>query len=155
MRGAVGEVSELRGEVGIIPARAGSRAVAVVDPSLYQDHPRACGEQMYPCQRLTELPGSSPRVRGAAEHRLDQRGQDGIIPARAGSSPTARTWRPARRDHPRACGEQYGTYQVERDGMGSSPRVRGAVDGDVAAVLVPGIIPARAGSSTLRVARRT
>ena len=51
------------------------------------------------------------------------------------------------RDHPRVCGEQIATDDSSTDTEGSSPRVRGAVVASASSILIPGIIPACAGSS--------
>ena len=70
----------------------------------------------------------------------------GIIPACAGSSrgrrlPSSGGW-----DHPRVCGEQHCRLLHFMTGTGSSPRVRGAADLELAADSEHGIIPACAGS---------
>ena len=74
----------------------------------------------------------------------------GIIPARAGSSIYLYRALNAIWDHPRACGEQEAVEGMEKSTGGSSPRVRGAAD--LIRVIEPafGIIPARAGSSSVR-----
>ena len=70
----------------------------------------------------------------------------GIIPARAGSSGLRGRYEKPKRDHPRACGEQWPATISGTPSSGSSPRVRGAAsiigyeNGSM------GIIPARAGS---------
>ncbi len=70
---------------GIIPALAGNTyASRTATPSPW-DHPRACGEHHKVFTLANGLLGSSPRLRGTLEHRLD------TIPHRV--------------DHPRACGE--------------------------------------------------
>ena len=112
---------------GIIPARAGSRLSTRHSASRSPDHPRACGEQGLVFTDDYDLGGSSPRVRGAGicQGARDLRAR--IIPARAGSRPRyrpSRSWTP---DHPRACGEQVWWKIVHGAGLGSSPRVRGAV----------------------------
>ena len=92
---------------GIIPARAGSRGGFSPHRRASRDHPRACGEQLtMPFQRPTKK-GSSPRVRGAAYTSPSTATDTGIIPARAGSSLDGLQSLVHRRDHPRACGEQY------------------------------------------------
>ena len=90
---------------------------------------------------------SSPRVRGAG-HGIELLGQlVGIIPAHAGSSRLEGFLHLFRWDHPRACGEQEQPVISSAAELGSSPRVRGAVDVQANAPVVPGIIPACAGSS--------
>ena len=51
-----------------------------------------------------------------------------------------------KRDHPRACGEQFSSQRTTVTAAGSSPRVRGAVIIIVIPAFPVGIIPARAGS---------
>ncbi len=91
----------------IIPARAGSTCRALGRKAARRDHPRSRGEHVH---------------RGAGEP-----GPEGIIPARAGSTPV---------DVDPAAG-----------GCGSSPLARGALGGAGAVAAVVGIIPARAGST--------
>ena len=59
----------------------------------------------------------------------------------------------ATRDHPRMCGEQLHKIIHDTYFLGSSPRVRGAVDGAPRLRIVQGIIPARAGSSAQYICR--
>ena len=94
--------------------------------------------------------GSSPRVRGAGLLRAEHASREGIIPARAGSSPVAVVGADVALDHPRACGEQPVQVMACGEILGSSPRVRGAVGEDHLAAALHGIIPARAGSSSRR-----
>ena len=89
-------------------------------------------------------------MRGAGPDDAAVRGHRGIIPACAGSS-RGLQWRGLhRRDHPRVCGEQWALTCAVTAHSGSSPRVRGAVAGAVAEGPGDGIIPACAGSSSLR-----
>ena len=90
--------------------------------------------------------GSSPRVRGAVHRKAIIKRLAGIIPARAGSSAKISLGRRLRRDHPRACGEQFLSNFLRKSSMGSSPRVRGAEARHAVDGVAVGIIPARAGS---------
>ena len=92
--------------------------------------------------------GSSPRVRGAAQLLRQGPHVPGIIPARAGSRNGATHCPSARRDHPRACGEQVERSIMSMGVTRSSPRMRGAVLFIVTSPLDSGIIPACAGSSS-------
>ena len=136
--------------IGIIPARAGSSFPSMHATAVAGDHPRACGEQLSPMQRVRTSTGSSPRVRGADRSFLARGLADGIIPARAGSSSNRSTTIGTSRDHPRACGEQLGSVVSVFSGQGSSPRVRGAVLDHEHELDIEGIIPARAGSRSRR-----
>ena len=139
---------------GIIPARAGSRPLPSVRPASRWDHPRACGEQPSYGEHMAHLSGSSPRVRGADLDTVVSLLVDGIIPARAGSSPTTPSAPSTRWDHPRACGEQNRPLCRCRSVPGSSPRVRGAGALLLCCGIHRGIIPARAGSSLDTLSRR-
>ena len=147
VRGAVEAVPNALNSSGIIPARAGSRPSGRGGRVDHGDHPRACGEQLMAARTVPMTAGSSPRVRGAAVHHRHAHGGEGIIPARAGSSPRRSTSGSATWDHPRACGEQYGLDKLVHDKSGSSPRVRGAGKVGERCATCKWIIPARAGSS--------
>ena len=148
MRGAASSTQAPLSSAGIIPARAGSRHSQGASWPPLGDHPRACGEQFASIAGMSADQGSSPRVRGAGvlegEHRLRR----GIIPARAGSRNGATHCPSARRDHPRACGEQVERSIMSMGVTRSSPRMRGAVLLIVTSPLDSGIIPACAGSSS-------
>ena len=107
VRGAEHDGARADGDLGIIPACAGSSRTACACATCSRDHPRVCGEQLLWGDVGTGKSGSSPRVRGAAA--LGRRGdrQVGIIPACAGSSISAHQLRCSSRDHPRVCGEQW------------------------------------------------
>ena len=99
------------------------------------------------CVLMTSKTGSSPRVRGAECCDSLSVARRGIIPARAGSSRLLPQGAYRDGDHPRACGEQFLVVRFAGFLWGSSPRVRGAVKDFYQAGVIPGIIPARAGSS--------
>ena len=68
MRGALSNgISRVSG-VGIIPADAGSTMIFRVLPTLARDHPRGCGEHVFPQIDHDMQTGSSPRMRGAPQH---------------------------------------------------------------------------------------
>ena len=89
-----------------------------------------CGEHFVIGYKGMLKLGSSPHVRGA----LGDRGQS---QSRA-------------RDHPRMCGEHPGLSRLFRRSSGSSPHVRGAPTAHPANTRPAGIIPACAGSTTIR-----
>ena len=74
-------------------------------------------------------------------------GTEGIIPACAGSTWTARPVSSACWDHPRMCGEHFRYTLNGSEAMGSSPHVRGAPLLDLIVRAFRGIIPACAGST--------
>ena len=69
----------------------------------------------------------------------------GIIPAHAGLTAVAMSWRYGTRDHPRACGAHDHRSKAERNPMGSSPRMRGSPLAAISLCIALGIIPAHAG----------
>ena len=113
VRGAVVSPLVCNNRLGIIPARAGSRAEHGGPCRRARDHPRACGEQRAPRASRATWTGSSPRVRGAAITDTEGTHVHGIIPARAGSSETVSIPYTSRRDHPRACGEQVSSPRAD------------------------------------------
>ena len=131
----------------IIPAHAGNTLTAYSLVLECRDHPRACGEHLYPPFDRCAPSGSSPRMRGTPDIAPSSSYPARIIPAHAGNtlisrSSTRRTW-----DHPRACGEhRFTTFRVETS-SGSSPRMRGTHRGNFRAGSSTGIIPAHAGNT--------
>ena len=132
---------------GIIPACAGSTVSWRIRRPPCRDHPRMCGEHGRLATMPCRSPGSSPHVRGAQRLERQSCSLSGIIPACAGSTPTAT--RPSRepRDHPRMCGEHFTTTGSPYCSSGSSPHVRGARRRQQDHPGSQGIIPACAGST--------
>ena len=97
--------------------------------------------------------GSSPLVRGAPCACARQGLAPRIIPARAGSTSSAILSQLSGRDHPRSCGEHPPIHMSVRCVPGSSPLVRGAPAITPVLLSTSGIIPARAGSTDVHVAR--
>ena len=94
-----------------------------------------------------ELTGSSPRMQGTREHAVALRRTHGIIPAHAGNTGGVRPSLVPLRDHPRACGEHFGTAFAAAVPTGSSPRMRGTPRTRRIVRLIAGIIPAHAGNT--------
>mgnify|MGYP001642766890 CR=1 FL=1 len=93
--------------------------------------------------------GSSPRGRGKPRCEQLWHFLHGLIPARAGKTPTAsspRSWRPA---HPRAGGENTTTRRRTGRTPGSSPRGRGKREVDGGEPWLMRLIPARAGKTEM------
>ena len=119
-----------RRRVRIIPAYAGST------------HP--------PGGRRVRRFGSSPHTRGARGFEGVGPLAPGIIPAYAGSTPKAAWASSGNPDHPRIRGEhRLETDQTPQD-AGSSPHTRGAPAGSADWTRWSRIIPAYAGSTTMR-----
>ena len=129
----------------IIPARAGFTRPAVSPASLTADHPRSRGVYFPLSPYWPAYLGSSPLARGLPARYQASAWAWGIIPARAGFTPTTVPTTSASWDHPRSRGV-YPTVTARVESIpGSSPLARGLPGlehlGDAGA----GIIPARAG----------
>ena len=95
--------------------------------------------------------GSSPHARGARVPRRRGIRARGIIPACAGSTAHAPARRTSGEDHPRMRGEHCRELVSYTMWQGSSPHARGARPARHGDRDWPGIIPACAGSTRLRV----
>ena len=132
---------------GITPAYAGKRTKPAWNWLRARDHPRVCGEKFAFFVAKTLKMGSPPRMRGKVKPVLWAARVAGITPAYAGKRQgRAQFWWPAW-DHPRMCGEKALKSWLMSGDVGSPPRVRGKVFGQVLAALVLGITPAYAGKS--------
>ena len=147
MRGAHQRLRFILGEIGIIPACAGSTFVIVYPPRFSRDHPRMCGEHLWMHASTGATSGSSPHVRGALWPRVSGRASIGIIPACAGSTGHNAGYALRSRDHPRMCGEHKSMAFCVGTLRGSSPHVRGALVWSCPYCGHSGIIPACAGST--------
>ena len=113
-------------------------------------HPRACGENHAQLMLLISDHGSSPRVRGKPHGRPSGPPRRGLIPARAGKTMFALVSAAKSTAHPRACGENQPEDGAEITLGGSSPRVRGKLEGPRRRGAETGLIPARAGKTPAR-----
>ena len=113
------------GECGIIPARAGFTCLPDGRHSEGPDHPRSRG--VYPDVDLLEETqrGSSPLARGLRGQPGPYNRSRGIIPARAGFTPSLLRPRRRRWDHPRSRGVYIQTAVLTVVSWGSSPLARG------------------------------
>ena len=155
-----------RAVTGIIPARAGFTHVSSVTFPITPDHPRSRGVYLVGVRlcvlRLMDHPrsrgvynsaerakstivGSSPLARGLPQAQSRAPLVEGIIPARAGFTPTRAFLRCAQADHPRSRGVYLGMGVRAALGPGSSPLARGLPAGGFRVRGSFGIIPARAG----------
>ena len=130
---------------GIIPARAGFTCARPTARDTRWDHPRSRG--VYPIARRPNLTasGSSPLARGLLEPSGRLRNAPGIIPARAGFTPTPMRRRLWSRDHPRSRGVYPPIRPTSLLMCGSSPLARGLPAAERGCQPHEGIIPARAG----------
>ena len=150
MRGA--QLPAVHGDLQarIIPAYAGSTESARTESTSIKDHPRVCGEHEKDAFNNVDIPGSSPRMRGAPNDACSRASRLGIIPAYAGSTLTFIIKTQTIKDHPRVCGEHSDMERLVSTETGSSPRMRGARARHGRYLLVRGIIPAYAGSTGAR-----
>ena len=144
-RGLLGAGGGVQHDRRIIPARAGFTAADVVDLRNPKDHPRSRGVYRVRRVSFSRLCGSSPLARGLLPRPLTAIRTPGIIPARAGFTPTAshgdsHTW-----DHPRSRGVYPSRAPNRIRDPGSSPLARGLLEDLRQFYVEVGIIPARAG----------
>ena len=106
MRGKEGRQRDGQHHQRITPACAGKRSPSRPTAFCVQNHPRMCGEKLYPLPCFQRQLGSPPHVRGKAViGGLIGLGV-GITPACAGKSNCPGNGRFAVGDHPRMCGEK-------------------------------------------------
>ena len=110
---------------GIIPARAGFTASTQVPQEPQQDHPRSRGVYVAAFGTRKFLIGSSPLARGLLSGRSRAAMLSGIIPARAGFTPTPTPRKVHARDHPRSRGVYADVFRNRDSDTGSSPLARG------------------------------
>ena len=132
---------------GIIPAYAGNTLPVLPNPFSPRDHPRVCGEHGEIDVCMAGNMGSSPRMRGTRQERVERRGRLGIIPAYAGNTRRESTAAQYPEDHPRICGEHQLVPSQMYGPVGSSPRMRGTRRLHRLLCRRPGIIPAYAGNT--------
>ena len=153
-RGALRAGHDRPAHRGLIPARAGSTAAGVLSADSSGAHPRSRGEHTIASIDANRDTGSSPLARGAPGS-VEQRELAGrLIPARAGSTQGVCLARGRSGAHPRSRGEHAMSTAPARRRRGSSPLARGAPREVGVGVLARGLIPARAGSTLLRLASR-
>jgi len=117
------------------------------------DHPRSRGVYTFSPQNMPRAHGSSPLARGLPPVALLSKRPARIIPARAGFTGSQPSPQQHPADHPRS----RGVYLVGCSGLaaclGSSPLARGLLDPNVRVLRDRGIIPARAGFTTVAAAK--
>ena len=131
VRGTVGTTATNINVHRFIPACAGNRLQTVRSLAGQSVHPRVCGEQHDRTIRHHAVVGSSPRVRGTANFYCVVCCLLRFIPACAGNRAVAYLTIATRSVHPRVCGEQNTNHHVVSRHAGSSPRVRGTVQGHI------------------------
>ena len=113
-------------------------------------HPRSRGDHPEINFAFWSPKGSSPLARGP--HHLARACilSLGLIPARAGTTSTRYRGADCRRAHPRSRGDHPRGYERTHSPMGSSPLARGPPEGRLAQQSLLGLIPARAGTTLIR-----
>ena len=134
----------------LIPACAGKTASRLLRGGPPPAHPRVCGENYVAYAMREHRAGSSPRVRGKRIRHASMCIAPGLIPACAGKTASPPAGSPPRGAHPRVCGENCETLAVSGTTRGSSPRVRGKLKGSSPFRSTFGLIPARAGKTSIR-----
>ena len=152
-RGALLRPEAAETDNGLIPARAGSTIVWQACQPVARAHPRSRGEHFLGGDFDTRRWGSSPLARGAPALADMLSPYIGLIPARAGSTPTQPHAGRAVRAHPRSRGEHSITDGATTTSLGSSPLARGALIEHPFYSVAGGLIPARAGSTRPHQAR--
>ena len=138
----------------IIPARAGFTARTPHRSTPVPDHPRSRGVYSQPGSPTVCVSGSSPLARGLRRRAYGRRGQERIIPARAGFTGSASPPPRGPGDHPRSRGVYHRQCTCTNSKTGSSPLARGL------RMMKPRrsgrgrIIPARAGFTVTTPVRR-
>ena len=112
-------------------------------------HPRSRGEHHASSASVMCAAGSSPLARGTLLPMNSNAGENGLIPARAGNTTLCATPRRRYWAHPRSRGEHASSLTVSGSSEGSSPLARGTHLHTTAAILEAGLIPARAGNTSL------
>ncbi len=146
-RGARHHRRHVRDRTGLIPAVAGSTTIPRRLLELRRAHPRGGGEHWRGSNCPRRWVGSSPRWRGAQHHRPVGVQPPGLIPAVAGSTTCDRSTSGFTRAHPRGGGEHISCCSSTPSRPGSSPRWRGALPEVQEHCVIPGLIPAVAGST--------
>ena len=150
MRGKASPKSGMYSFRRITPAHAGKSHVCAVLADGGEDHPRPCGEKSPVDMAGGFFVGSPPPMRGKVFQPSRQTQKFGITPAHAGKSCPVRSTYPARRDHPRPCGEKAAIRSTRWLCWGSPPPMRGKGRHPLHKVVVLGITPAHAGKSIAR-----
>ena len=108
-RGTQFSRSQGTGSQGLIPARAGTTIPSPKASVETGAHPRSRGDHYILWLPNLRLVGSSPLARGPHTGGSENTGQVGLIPARAGTTPTRSLRCRAARAHPRSRGDHSPT----------------------------------------------
>ena len=134
---------------GLIPARAGNTEVLDVSGAVEGAHPRSRGEHSPFGFANVTCWGSSPLARGTPTRKFSRFCSPGLIPARAGNTRFDKRADFATWAHPRSRGEHCSLCGVCCGMRGSSPLARGTRFDGSQKVERRGLIPARAGNTSV------
>ena len=149
-----GRVGATMSGAGIIPARAGFTISVDLDGVCAEDHPRSRGVYGLAAAAAEQLGGSSPLARGLLFMVRISFLRGGIIPARAGFTHLSMYRQLAQKDHPRSRGVYNRMAESYYEDEGSSPLARGLRPTTSDPISPRGIIPARAGFTSVAFAHR-
>ena len=124
-RGKPSRRTLLHAREGLIPARAGKTGGVRLRRLGGSAHPRSRGENRLGAHRRRLALGSSPLARGKQSLFEFFTSDDGLIPARAGKTPTSLSNRHHIPAHPRSRGENLKCAMQSVRDSGSSPLARG------------------------------
>ncbi len=130
-----------------IPAHAGNTGHASSDDPGVPVHPRACGEHEKVLGVVVHVLGSSPRMRGTQFMIRKATQSIRFIPAHAGNTKASTSSLLTLPVHPRACGEHIMRGDCLGVLGGSSPRMRGTLEGRPGVPCGGRFIPAHAGNT--------
>ena len=125
MRGKVKATPPHTHEPRITPAYAGKRLMQIPCVIAEEDHPRLCGEKHKSRRANLSMIGSPPPMRGKVPIATSVQSTSGITPAYAGKSGLNPACMPAKKDHPRLCGEKFCVKLFNKFYQGSPPPMRG------------------------------
>ena len=133
--------------VGLIPAHAGKTSCSVEPLGSVGAHPRSRGENGGTRSLRIPARGSSPLTRGKQAVIVTPEPTNGLIPAHAGKTYSARQARTRPRAHPRSRGENRRHARQDTHDLGSSPLTRGKHQLHESCCFFPRLIPAHAGKT--------
>ena len=135
---------------GLIPARAGTTRNRARSRPMRWAHPRSRGDHYEPAGIVHRDEGSSPLARGPLPRGVSGFPFAGLIPARAGTTPTRQKTHHGIGAHPRSRGDHLYRPAVYRGLGGSSPLARGPRSEGPSRSTEAGLIPARAGTTAMQ-----
>ncbi len=138
---------------GSSPRMWGTRLLDVVT-SANSVHPHACGEHQRAEQRHVSGRGSSPRMWGTPCKRAPCNGTQRFIPTHVGNTSSSVHHDRCTPVHPHACGEHVSTTWPVPGVVGSSPRMWGTLERDLAAYVPERFIPTHVGNTREGAGRR-